>query len=638
MCGIAGLIDPALAGASDRLAHFARKMSDAIAHRGPDGEGAWIDADAGLALGHRRLAIVDLSPSGAQPMLSACGRYAIIYNGEVYNAAEMRAHPALAGIAWRGHSDTEVIIESIARRGLDATLAELNGMFAFAVWDRRTRTLVLVRDRLGIKPLFLAREGRRLSFGSELKSLAAAATQPFTIDPSSVASFLRFGYVPAPHAIWRNVEKLEPGGVIRIAADGTLTRHRYWSAADAVHAGLADPLDLGDEEATERLETLLGDAVSRQMVADVPVGAFLSGGIDSSTVTALMVAAGRGPVHTFSIGFPDLEFDESGHAAAVARHLETIHTEFTVTATEALAVIPELSGMYDEPFADSSQIPTHLVSKLTRAHVKVALSGDGGDELFAGYNRYLLAEGLGSRLVRLPKTARSAAARLVEATPDALIDGIATLVPRHFKPRQPADKLKKFASILPLDAEGLYLRLVSQCPDPEAFVRESEHPLAMRKDGPADGVLSFLDRMQLLDTLTYLPDDILQKVDRASMAVALEVRPPLLDHRILEFVWRLPRRVKIRNGETKWLLRRLLDRFVPRPLIDRPKMGFAIPLADWLRGPLREWADDLLRADAGLVAPTSTRLLWSEHLAGRRNHAYQLWTLLMLEAWRRRWT
>jgi asparagine synthase (glutamine-hydrolysing) len=636
MCGIAGLV--AVKPAAD-IGRRTRAMIDAIAYRGPDGADVWTDAEAGVALGHRRLAIVDLTPTGAQPMVSADGRWVISYNGEVYNAEAIAARAEMAGLMRRGTSDTEIIVESVARRGLDATLADLNGMFAIALWDRATRTLHLVRDRLGIKPLFYAMGRQSFGFASELKSFDAAGLA-FPLDEASVASFLRFGYVPVPHTIYRGVAKVRPGEIVSIGTGGEVRRRTYWSLDDVATRGLAHPFSGSDADAIDALDTLLADAVSCNMISDVPLGAFLSGGIDSSAVVALMVAGKRGPVRTFSIGFPDFGYDESPYASAVAAHLGTAHEELTVTAADALAVVPQLAEMYDEPFADSSQIPTYAISKMTRARVTVALSGDGGDELFAGYNRYTLAGGQLARLARLPTGLRRGAAAALHAVPESAANLAARMVPARLRPAQPADKLKKLAEVLRLDGDAIYLRLVSQCPDPAALTQGLiEHPIAMHWPAGAHG--GSLERMQLFDTATYLPDDILQKVDRASMAVSLEVRPPLLDHRVVEFAWTLPSHMRIRNGETKWLLRRVLDRYVPRSLIERPKMGFGIPLASWLRGPLRDWAEDLLdpqRFGGGLLAPAPVHRLWSEHVSGSRNWAYALWTVLMFEAWRRRWT
>ena len=639
MCGIVGLIEPDLTNVARALEERAQRMIDAVSHRGPDGSGLWCDPAAALALAHRRLAIVDLSPAGAQPMISSDGRWVISYNGEIYNAAEMRSESELSSIRFRGSSDTEVIVESVARRGLDRTLADLNGMYAIALWDRRDRTLHLVRDRLGIKPLFLGHRGNAIWFASELKSFAALNDLKFEIEPASVSSFLRFGYVPAPWSIWKNVEKILPGQIVSIYPDGSVIRRPYWSFLEVAEAGLRQPLDISDGDAIERFGSLLHDAVSRQMISDVPLGAFLSGGIDSSLVVALMVKAARGPVRTFSIGFPDFDFDESKDAAAVAAHLGTSHTELIVDAAAALNVVPQLAEMYDEPFADSSQIPTHLVSKLTRNHVTVALSGDGGDEILAGYNRYLLADRLGRSLALTPRAIKRASAAALTALPDAFVDGLARLMPAGVLPAQLADKLKKFAGLLTEDPSGIYLRLVSQCPHPGSLALAAEHPLSSLFQ-ITPGKRGFQERMQMVDTVTYLPDDILQKVDRASMAVALEVRPPLLDHRVVTLAWQLPRHMHIRRGETKWLMRRLLERYVPRNLTDRPKMGFGIPLAAWLRGPLRDWADDLLespRFGGSYIDQSQARNMWREHISGRRNWAYAIWTLVMFEAWRRRW-
>lgn len=641
MCGIAGLWNPSLTGARQSIEDQARRMADAIAHRGPDGSGTWIDPSVGIALAHRRLAIVDLTPSGAQPMLSADGRWVISYNGEIYNAAEMRRAPELAHVAWRGTSDTEVIVESVSRRGLDRTIADMNGMFAIALWDRRELALHLIRDRLGIKPLFYSESDGIVQFASELKSFFAVGRDRFDIDSASVASFLRFGYVPAPWSILRKVSKVLPGEIISFDVRGVKGRKVYWSMHNVALHGLQRPLSLSDADAERCLHDLLSDAVSRQMISDVPLGAFLSGGVDSSLVAALMVAAGRGAVRTFSIGFPDFGFDESPYAAAVAKHLGTKHTELVIDGRHAIEVVPQLAVMYDEPFADSSQIPTHLVSKMTRDHVTVALSGDGGDELFGGYNRYRLSQTLWRRLAFMPTGLRRGVAAAIRAVPSGLLEALERLAPRGILPAQFADKVKKFADILPLNFAGIYLRLVSQYADPESLTAGfAEHPFSFDSGRDLEDHASLLKQMQFRDTVTYLPDDILQKVDRASMAVALEARPPLLDHRVVEFAWQLPDRFHIRNSETKWILRRVLDRYVPRELIERPKMGFGVPLANWLRGPLRDWSEDLLaerNINAQFINVLQVRKLWGEHLSGQRNWAYALWNILMFESWRRRW-
>jgi asparagine synthase (glutamine-hydrolysing) len=643
MCGIAGLVaSAARQGSCDEIEAVARAMDDSLAHRGPDGHDVWVDRDAGVALVHRRLAVVDLSPAGRQPMISVNGRYVVTYNGEVYSHLPLRTELEAGGICFRGHSDTEVILESIARSGVKATVARLIGMFALAVWDRQERTLTLVRDRLGIKPLYWAKFGDLFLFGSELKALRRHPRWSPRIKAEAVAAFMRHNYVPSPHTIYEGVHKLQPGTILTLGFGREPIIESFWDARRVAIEGLRNPLQEDETALIERTEALLTDAVGRRMMADVPLGAFLSGGVDSSLVVALMKAANAGPVKTFSIGFEDMEFNEAPYASAIARHLGTDHTELTVTAREALEVIPHLAEIYDEPFADSSQIPTYLVSAMTRKHVTVALSGDGGDELFAGYNRYQVASRFHHGLSAIPQTLRNAAAAGILSIRTEHWDRLGRLMPRGVLPPLLGDKLHKASLVLRAkDADAIYRRLVSHW-EPNEIVTGAAEPGGLLDDTSVrDDLPHLLDRMQFLDLVTYLPDDILTKVDRASMAVALEARVPLLDHRVVELAWRLPHAMKVRGGVTKWIARQILYRHVPQHLIDRPKMGFGVPLGDWLKGPLRDWAEGLLAekrlADGGLINSKLVRRRWQEHLAGRRNWQYLLWDVLMFEAWRERW-
>ena len=640
MCGIAGFIELKPGSSADRLRADVGAMAGTLSHRGPDGEGVWVDAESGVALGHTRLAIIDLSPQGAQPMASSCGRFVLSYNGEIYNAPELRRELEQAGRCFRGHSDTEVIVEGCAQWGVEQTVRRLIGMFAFAAWNRETRTMSLVRDRLGIKPLYWGRQNSRLVFGSELKAVAALPGWRPELDRQALAAFMRLSYVPAPMSIYQGIQKLMPGTILELSGDGEPAGRAYWSLDQAVAAAEREPLDLRDDEAASALEDLLGDAVGRRMVSDVPLGAFLSGGIDSSTVVALMQAASLNPVRSFSIGFHEEAYNEAVHAKAVAAHLGTEHTELYVSADQARAVIPELPAIYDEPFADSSQIPTFLVSRMTREHVTVALSGDGGDELFAGYNRYLQGAAIARTMSLAPQAVRQMLARALVTLTPASWDQIFSLVPASRRPRLAGDKVHKLAGVLGEDEVGFYRQLISQWDGAWSLVKGAtrEHDilddkLLRRRIG------GHVEWMQYLDTLTYLPDDILTKVDRASMAVSLEARVPMLDHRVVEFAWRLPKRFKIRNGEGKWLLRQVLGRHVPKRLVERPKMGFGVPIDDWLRGPLKDWAEDLLEPGAmdqvGLLETEPIRQKWREHQSGRRNWQYFLWNVLMFEAWRR---
>ncbi len=641
MCGIAGLFDLSRGQPAGALEHAAAAMTATLVHRGPDGSGTFADGQGGAALGHRRLAIIDLSETGAQPMTSADGRFVIAFNGEIYNFAEIARELPGHGARLRGHSDTEVLLEACAHAGVDAAVTRAVGMFAFALWDKRERRLTLVRDRLGIKPLYWGRAGRMILFASEIKAVLAHPAFVAEIDRDALAAYMRLGYVPAPHTIYRNLHKLRPGHIISFGLDGVAKERGFWDLRRLAVEGARAPVRISAEEATDALEARLTEAVRLRMIADVPLGAFLSGGIDSSTVVALMQKCAQGPVRTFTIGFGEADYDEAAHAKAVARHLGTEHTELTVTPDDARAVIPLLPEIYDEPFADASAIPTYLLSKLTRGHVTVALSGDGGDELFAGYDRYRVAGT--ARLPFLPAALRRTLGRAAGGVPPATWDMLARLIPATRRPPATGDKIAKLARVLRAgDDDDVYRAVTALWEDPAALVPGAiEAADAARDPALARDLPHFLSRMQYLDSATYLPDDILTKVDRASMAVSLEARVPILDHRVVEFAWTLPPSLKRRGGVSKWLLRRVLDRHVPRALIDRPKMGFGVPIGAWLRGPLRDWAEGLLArdrlAEGGLLAPEPVIRRWHEHLTGRRNWSYQLWTVLMFQAWRERW-
>jgi len=642
MCGIAGFLDPRRRSGDNELKALAASMAGALRHRGPDAQGVWVDAGAGVALGHTRLSIIDLSPAGAQPMVSANGRFALAYNGEVYNAGALRAELEQAGHTFRGHSDTEVMVEGFAAWGVRATVERLIGMFAFAAFDRETRLLTLGRDRLGIKPLYWGHVGGRVAYASELKAFAALPDFAPEIDRDALAAYLCTAYVPAPASIYRGIAKLEPGMLLDVDADGETRGERYWSLLDVATRGQEAQLQASETEACDQLDALLTDAVTRRMVADVPLGVFLSGGIDSSTVTALMQKSSATPVKSFSIGFHDAAYNEAEQAKAVASHLGTNHIELYVTAREAQAVVPKLPEIYDEPFADVSQIPTFLVSEMTRKHVTVALSGDGGDELFAGYNRY----GQGLRVARalrlLPRPVALCVSQMIGAVPPAMWDRLFEVLPGRVRPRLASEKLQKLAGVLGEDARGYYRTLIASWAGAWSLVKGATQPNHAAFD---DTVRSRFDDelswMQYADSVTYLPDDILTKVDRASMAVALEARVPILDHRVVDFAWRLPPDLKMRGGQGKWLLRQVLHKYVPKDLVERPKMGFGVPIDAWLRGPLKAWAADLLdpaaMAQAGLLDPGPIQEKWAEHQSGRRNWQHFLWNVLMFEAWRRTW-
>jgi asparagine synthase (glutamine-hydrolysing) len=603
---------------------------------------AWLDEAAGVALGHRRLAIIDLSPGGRQPMHSASGRYAITYNGEIYNYRALRAELESAGIRCRTQSDTEVLLEACALWGVEAAAKRLNGIFAIALWDREERMLHLVRDQLGVKPLYWSQRDGVLLFGSQLRALAVHPAFRPEIDRDALAAYFRHNYVPAPRTIYRNVFKLPPGMILTLRRGAAPKLAAYWDTRSVAKAGIAERLETSEEEAAARLDALLRAAVERQTIADVPVGAFLSGGIDSSTVVALMQAQSARPVRSFTIGFREDGYDEAQHAKSVARHLGTDHTELYVSPGQAQGAIPKLADWFDEPFADPSAIPTFLVSEMARRQVTVALSGDGGDEVFAGYNRYRMARRLGG-VMRLPRGLRAAAAAALRAPSPADWDRLLVALPARSRPAHGGDKLHKLAEVLALrDGGSVYRRLVSQWDNPDSVILGGRETRGILWDeSVARDFVDAIERMQFLDTVTYLPDDILTKVDRASMAVALEARVPLLDPEVVAFAWRLPPTMKLRRGTAKWLLRRVLYRYVPPALVERPKMGFGVPIDRWLRGSLRDWAEDLLderrlRAD-GLLDAQVVRRKWVEHLSGNRNWQYALWCVLMFAEWKRLW-
>lgn len=634
MCGIVGIYAPsglALEPATGQV----RAMATAIAHRGPDDHGAWLDAPAGVALGHRRLSIIDLSPLGHQPMTSASGRYVAVYNGEIYNYRALRAELEDRGVAFRGHSDTEVMLGAFEVYGVAGALTRLRGMFALALWDRQERALTLTRDRLGEKPLFYGwvDGGRQLVFGSELKALRAHPGFAATIDRGALVKFIRHGYVPAPRSIYQGVSKVPPGTWLRFTADQRSPEPvPYFSLVALAEEGVARPLAVDAVEAADRLEAELSRAVREQMVSDVPLGAFLSGGVDSSTIVALMQAASTRPVKTFTIGFAEGGFDESPHAAAVARHLGTEHTAVEVTPEDALAVIPRLPTMYDEPFADSSQIPTALVCEVARAHVTVALTGDAGDELLGGYARYTITRKI-ARLIDLPgrRLAAEGVHRLLGALRNhsAEPDRLQRLIDWARRRTEHARSV---------DVDAFYARFLSLAQEPSALVRGEPEPpgiLPLPKDVLAGG--NVIERCMLADGLQYLPNDILVKVDRAAMAVSLETRVPLLDPGVMALAWRLPFATKVRGETGKAVLRDVLARHVPPRLFERPKMGFAVPVSKWLRGPLRDWAETLLAEDRlrreGFLDVAEVRRRWNAYLAGVRDWHSTLWNVLMWQAW-----
>lgn len=624
-----------------------RRMAGALRHRGPDDEGFWWDPSAGIGFGHRRLSIIDLSPTGRQPMASVTGRYVIVYNGEIYNFLDLRRELEGRGIGFRGGSDTEVMLAAIECRGIADAVRSFAGMFAFALFDRETRTLCLVRDRLGEKPLYYGWMGRTLLFGSELKALRAHPLWKGEVDRDALALFLRHNYIPAPHSIYRDIRKVLPGTIVTFTSTGrsapNLREEVYWSAREVVEAGTRTTAVGSEEELTNELDGRLRSVVRREMIADVPLGAFLSGGIDSSVVVALMQAQSDRPVRTFTIGFHEPVYNEAEHAKAVANHLGTDHTELYVTPEEALAVVPNLPTLYDEPFADSSQIPTYLVSEMARRNVTVSLSGDGGDELFGGYDRYFVSDRLRRWLAPVPSTVRRRLAHALRAWSPGQWDRALGLLGSSKQTLMgqtvTGDRLHKLANVVAGDSDrAMYRDLMSHWPEVEQVVLAAREPATVLTD-PARwaGVRGHVPWMMYVDLISYLPDDIMVKVDRASMGVSLESRAPYLDHTIVQFAWSLPLSMRARNGQSKRILRQLLDRYVPRRLLERPKMGFGVPLESWLRGPLKDWGSTLLDPARlkreGYFQADEIIKKWAEHQSGARNWHYLLWDILMFQAW-----
>ncbi len=645
MCGITGFVDRSRSRAAEELRAIAEQMSASLLHRGPDDGGVWVDAASGVALGHRRLSIVDLSPEGHQPMRSADGRFVLVYNGEIYNFDELRVSLESIGQIFRGHSDTEVLLAGFCRWGVRDTLKKTVGMFALALWDTTTRTLYLARDRMGEKPLYYGWHRDTLLFCSELKALQAHPAWEREIDRGAVALLMRYGYVPAPHSIYRGIHKLTPGTVLALRCDDVATARTavpeaFWSARERAEAADADPFSGSEAEAIDALEAALSDSVRMQMVADVPVGAFLSGGIDSATVVALMQSHSVRPVKTFSIGFHEAEYNEAPHAAAVARHLGTDHTDLYVTAHEAMLVIPTLPRLYDEPFADSSQIPTYLVAALARRQVTVSLSGDGGDELFCGYSRYGLAYRSWQTIAAAPSFVQKGLHAVVRSTPAHVLNAALQLsTPSIARRRRSRGEWQQVAAALcDRSGDSFYRTVMSHWLEPEALMRDAGEAADVFVDrSRLPDLADFRKRMMYVDAISYLPDDILVKVDRAGMSVSLETRMPLLDHRVVELAWRMPIGLKVRDGVGKWLLRQVLYRHVPKALVERPKMGFGLPIDTWLRGPLREWAETLLGESRlkreGYFNAASVRTAWDAHLSGRVDQHSLLWNVLMFQSW-----
>jgi len=636
MCGFAGFVGFSQF-LTDQIGSIASHMGEAILHRGPDDFGIWHDNEAEVVLTHRRLSILDLSSAGHQPMISPSGQFVIVFNGEIYNHLDLREQLGVS--SWQGHSDSETLLAGIDAWGLEQTLLKCVGMFAFALWDREKKSLYLARDRIGEKPLYYGWQKDIFLFGSELKALKAHPSFEGEIDRGSIALQLRHNCIPAPYSIYNGIKKLLPGTFVKLTVDSQQFVERelpepifYWSLEETVNRGLDSVFEGGDSKAIITLDKLLSDSIRQQMIADVPLGAFLSGGVDSSAVVALMQKQSSLPVKTFSIGFNERNYDEAIYAKEVANYLGTDHTELYVAAQQAMDVIDRLPQLYDEPFSDSSQIPTFLVAEMARQHVKVTLSGDGGDELFGGYNRYFKTHLWWNKVNAIPKPIRHMISKGLLTIPPGVWDRAGYIVAGVS-----GNTVAKLAGVLSVeDGVSLYRYFTTHWDDPAAVVIGGKEGKTEVSD-PSIELGHIAEQMMAMDTLTYLPDDILTKVDRAAMGVSLESRIPLLDHRVVEFAWQLPLSMKIRHGQGKWILRQLLYQYVPKKLIERPKMGFGVPIDSWLRGPLRDWAESLLGESRlrqeGYLYPAPIRKKWEEHLSGKRNWQYHLWDVLMFQAW-----
>lgn len=642
MCGITGFFSKHTAFSESVCQHMVSKLN----HRGPDSKGVWFDSQSGIALGHSRLAILDLSVAGHQPMESACKRFVLVFNGEIYNHLVIRKKLIREGYAfsWRGHSDTETLVAGISFWGIKKTLQESSGMFAVALWDRQEMSLTLARDRMGEKPVYYGWQGNSFVFGSELDAIKAHPQFENTIDRDSLCLLLRHNTISSPHSIYKGISKLDPGTILTLSSKSkAINLDTYWSMRSVASAGIENPFNGSHHDAVLGLESLLSSAVFDQMQSDVPLGAFLSGGIDSSTIVSLMQSQSSKKINTFSIGFSEKEYDEAQQAKAIAKHLGTAHTELYVSHTDALSVIPQLPKMFDEPFADSSQIPTYLVSQLAKKHVDVALTGDGGDELFGGYNRHVWVKSIWSKTGHLPLFVRKLIFFAITSLPpyswDQFFEMCSAVLPKRYRVSQPGDKMYKLANVILAETPaGMYRNLVSHWNNPSSIVLGSNEPDSKLSDSSVlPNLFDIEQRMMFLDTIAYMPDDILTKVDRAAMAVSLETRVPMLDHRVVEFAWSLPLKLKIKNGQGKWILRELLNTYVPQELVDRPKMGFGVPLHNWLRGPLLDWSQNLLDPiklrNQGYFNAEAVLQKWNEHLSGKSDWQHHLWDILMFQAW-----